>query len=374
MSGVWSSRSVVVTLVSLVVSLMACAGGKKSTESAGGEGASAPLSSGSRLVSGVKIESPKRNTTISTGKTLRVEWSDSYAQRTDSLQLIYDNRLVKTFTLGDSLYDIVVDKGVGVRNVKVQAFYADGNTSVAVIPITVLPDAPKRLTYKVLATRKHDKGSFTQGLYYKDGFLYEGTGQYGASALMKVEPSTGKIVTSIALKDSYFGEGIAELGGEIFQLTWMNGLCLVYDAKTMSYSKEYAYGSQGWGLTTDGKELIMSDGSNKLTILDPRNFQPLRQIQVYDNQGAVEQLNELEYVDGLVWANVWQSDRIVAISMESGAVVADLDLSKLLSDADRRGLDTIDHVLNGIAWDKERNVFFVTGKCWPKLFEIHINR
>lgn len=374
MSGVWSNRGGILTFVSLVVCLVACAGGKKSSDISGGEGASAPLTSGSRLVSGVKITAPVRNAKVAVGAGVVVEWSDAYTLNADSIQVVFDNVHVMTLSGSDTTYSIVTGSGVGVRNVKLQAFYSDGNTSVAVIPITVLPVEPQRLTYKVLATRNHDRNSFTQGLYFKDGFLYEGTGQYGTSALLKVEPETGKVLTKIDLKKEYFGEGVCELNGKIYQLTWMNGVCLVYDAATMSQSGVYSYASQGWGLTTDGNVLIMSDGSNMLTILDAESFQPLKQIQVYDNSGAVDQLNELEYANGLVWANIWQSDRIVAISMESGAVVADMDMSKLLSDADRRGLDGIDHVLNGIAWDKDRNIFFVTGKCWPKLFEILINR
>ncbi len=369
MSGHWSHKTLTLALLSLLICFAACAGqGQKRVETSNSN------VSTSHFVSGLKITQPARKATFHVGQQIDVNWSSTYALNPDSVQLLYDNQLIATVVEADTLYSVQAGNSVGVRNIKLQAYYSDGKSAVAVVPITVLPNNPKQTTYKVLATYPHNRASFTQGLYYKNGFLYEGTGQYGTSALLKVELNSGKIVTRIPIKDEYFGEGIAELNGQIFQLTWLNGLCLSYNAATMEPLKSYSYGSQGWGLTTDGKHLIMSDGSNMLTILNPNDFQQLCQIQVYDSKGAVEQLNELEYVDGLVWANIWQSDRVVAIDIATGAVVAEVDFSKLLTTAERKTLDDIDHVLNGIAYDKSRDVFYITGKCWPKMFEIQIGR
>ena len=374
LSGHWSNRVLLVAFLLSVLCLFACAGGTKRGDMTGSVGAVAPATSGSVIVSGLKITKPERRAKVTSESELCIEWSNSYASAIDSTQVVYDNKLVATVAGADSVCNIVLDAGVGVRNVKVQSFYADGNYSVAIAPVQVMPAAPKQLSYKVVASYPHNKGSFTQGLYYQDGFLFEGTGQYGKSALLKVDPATGKSLVSNPLKSNYFGEGIAELNGKIYQLTWTNGVCLVYDAKTMQQEEVYNYASQGWGLTTDGSMLIMSDGSNKLTVVNPENFSPVRQIQVYDNGGPVEQLNELEFVDGLVWANIWTTNRVVAIDYTSGAVVAELDLSNLMSVGEKRALDPVDHVLNGIAYDKDSGYYYFTGKCWPKMFKIQIQK
>lgn len=374
LSGHWSSRVLWVAILLPVLCLLSCARGTKRVDMTGSGGAETSSTSGSRIVSGVKITAPMRRVKVSSGSEMRVEWSNSYAAKVDSTQVVYDNQLVATVIGADSLCNFVLDAGVGVRNIRVQSFYADGNYSVAIVPVQVMPTTPKKLSYKVVATYPHNKSSFTQGLYYQDGFLFEGTGQYGKSALLKVEPTTGKSVVTNQLKSNYFGEGVAELNGKIYQLTWTNGVCLVYNAKTMQQEQEYNYASQGWGLTTDGDVLIMSDGSNMLTIVNPENFSPIRQIQVYDNNGPVDQLNELEFVDGLVWANVWTTNRVVAIDYKSGAVVAELDLSNLLSANEKSSLDVIDHVLNGIAYDKDSGYYYFTGKCWPKIFKIQIQK
>ena len=374
LSGHWSNRVRLVAFLLPILCLFACAGGTKRVDMTGSGGAVASSTSGSVIVPGLKITKPERRTKVTSGAELCVEWSNSYASTIDSTQVVYDNMLVATVAGADSVCNFALDAGVGVRNVKVQSFYADGNYSVAIVPVQVMPSAPKQLKYKVIASYPHDKSSFTQGLYYQDGYLFEGTGQYGKSALLKVDPATGKSLVSNPLKSNYFGEGIAELNGKIYQLTWTNGVCLVYDAKSMQQERVHNYASQGWGLTTDGNMLIMSDGSNKLTVVNPENFSPVRQIQVYDNNGPVDQLNELEFVDGLVWANIWTTNRVVAIDYKSGAVVAELDLSNLLSAGEKRALDPVDHVLNGIAYDKNSGYYYFTGKCWPKMFKIQIQK
>jgi glutamine cyclotransferase len=223
--------------------------------------------------------------------------------------------------------------------------------------------------YRVVAEYPHDRRAFTQGLAYVDGVLYEGTGLNGESTLRRVDLESGEVQQAVGLNEQFFGEGIAVLGDRIYQLTWMNGVCVVYDRETFEVEEVFTYSTQGWGLTTDGERLIMSDGTNRLYVRDPETFAELDTIDVYDHGRAVWNLNELEYVDGEIWANIWQTDRIARLDAETGEVMGWIDLTGLLSEKDRRR--KVD-VLNGIAHDPESDRVFVTGKLWPKLFEIEL--
>src|SRR5918995_4118173 len=224
--------------------------------------------------------------------------------------------------------------------------------------------------YRVVAEYPHDRRAFTQGLVYVDGVLYEGTGLFGESTLRRVDLETGEVLQAVGLSKEYFGEGIAVLGDRIYQLTWKSGICVVFDRATFELLEVFTYQTEGWGLTTDGEQLIMSDGTNRLFIRDPETFAELDTIDVYDGVRAIWNLNELEIVDGEIWANVWQTDRIARIDPETGQVTGWIDLTGLLSESDRR-THRVD-VLNGIAHDPETDRLFVTGKLWPKLFEIEV--
>lgn len=221
--------------------------------------------------------------------------------------------------------------------------------------------------FRVVETFPHDRKAFTQGLAYENGFLYEGTGLNGASTLRKVEINTGTVLQSISLPDEYFGEGITLWKDTIVQLTWQSRKGFVYDKATFQKLREFEYPTEGWGLTHDGAHLIMSDGTASLYFLDPDAFVEVRTLQVRDERGPVSRLNELEYINGFIYANVWQTDRIVRIDPSNGQVVGQVDLSGLLPLADR--IPPVD-VLNGIAYDAEGDRVFVTGKWWPKLFHI----
>jgi glutamine cyclotransferase len=229
---------------------------------------------------------------------------------------------------------------------------------------------PPTFGYRVVAEYPHDRRAFTQGLAYVDGVLYEGTGLNGESTLRRVELETGEVLQAVRLSEEYFGEGIAVLGDRIYELTWKNGICVVFDRETFEFLEAFTYQTEGWGLTTDGERLIMSDGTNRLFIRDPETFAELDTIDVYDGAQAIWSLNELEVVDGEIWANVWQTDLIARIDPETGQVTGWIDLTGLLSERDRER-HPVD-VLNGIAYDPETDRVFVTGKLWPKLFEIEI--
>lgn len=226
-------------------------------------------------------------------------------------------------------------------------------------------------TYEVVNTFPHDPKAFTQGLAFHDGNLYESTGHHGSSSLRKVELKSGKVKKKYNVPQEYFAEGMTIFHGKIFQLTWQSRKCFVYDLKSFDVIGEFHHDGEGWGLTSDGKLLITSDGTNQLRFLDPNTFLPIRSINVLNGGQPLTNLNELEYIKGEIYANIWHSERIVRIDPTSGKILGWIDLSGIRpSDVDN---DT-DNVLNGIAYDEKDDRLFVTGKRWPKLFEIRLKR
>jgi glutaminyl-peptide cyclotransferase len=224
-------------------------------------------------------------------------------------------------------------------------------------------------TFSIVRSYPHDRGAFIQGLIVSNGFFYEGTGLNGKSGIRKVKIETGEVLQAKPLGAEYFGEGITEWKGSILQLTWQNEIGFVYDVNTFERTKTWTYKGEGWGLTHDGTRLIMSDGTAQLRFVDPVTLKETGRITVRDQRGPVQSLNELEYVKGEIFANIWQTDRIARISPKDGRVVGWIDLSGLLSAAER---GTPDAVLNGIAYDAAADRLFVTGKLWPRVFEIKL--
>jgi glutamine cyclotransferase len=224
-------------------------------------------------------------------------------------------------------------------------------------------------SYNIVNTYPHDRDAFTEGLVFENGVLYEGTGLLEHSTLRRVELETGDILQIRELSDQFFGEGITIYGDKIIQLTWQSNIGFVYDKNSFELLQEFNYSTEGWGITHDGTRLIMSDGTSTLHFLDPQTFEEIGHLEVFDNDGPVTRLNELEYVQGEIYANVWQTDRIARIAPETGRVVGWVDLGGLLTAEDRS--EPVD-VLNGIAYDAETDRLFVTGKLWPKLFEIEL--
>jgi glutamine cyclotransferase len=227
--------------------------------------------------------------------------------------------------------------------------------------------APPVYGYEIVNTYPHDPDAFCQGLVFEDGALYESTGRYGRSSLRRVDLQSGKVLKKFSLKNRYFGEGIAIFGDQIIQLTWRSGVGVVYDKASFAPRSVFRYRGEGWGITTDGRRLLISDGSAVLRVLDPKTFRQLDTITVRSAGTPVRWLNELEYVEGEIYANVYGSDRIARISPKTGEVLGWIDLAGLLKGHER--LDP-DAVLNGIAYDPETKRLFVTGKLWPRLFEI----
>ena len=229
---------------------------------------------------------------------------------------------------------------------------------------------PSVYTYLIVNTYLHDPNAFTQGLVFEDGIFYEGTGQYGASHIRKVALATGAVLEKKSIASHLFGEGIAVFGNRLYQLTWKAGICFVYDKNTFALQTQFTYPTEGWGIAHDGEKLMMSDGTNVIYFRHPDTFEELGRIEVTDSAGPVPYLNELEYIKGQLFANVWRTDRIVRIDPKTGAVTGWIDLTGLLPQTDR--LQHRVDVLNGIAYDAEMDRIFVTGKWWPKVFEIKL--
>jgi glutaminyl-peptide cyclotransferase len=249
---------------------------------------------------------------------------------------------------------------------------------LAVLPLVPLLVAPSsaqshsktpEFTFKVINKFPHDPDAFTQGLAYRDGFLYEGTGLKGRSSLRKVRLETGEVIQRIDLAPEFFGEGITLFKNEIVQLTWQSQTGFVYNLSDFRLLRQFSYPGEGWGLATDGRELFMSDGTPQIRVLDPLTLKEKRRFTVHDGTTHIDELNELEFVEGELFANVWQTDRIARISPQTGEVLGWIDLKGLLSPVYRLESGA---VLNGIAYDPNRKRLFVTGKLWPNIFEIQL--
>lgn len=225
------------------------------------------------------------------------------------------------------------------------------------------------LQYEIIDVFPHDPKAFTQGLVWKDGFLYEGTGLYGSSSLRKTDFKYGRILKQHNLPEDFFGEGITIFEDKIYQLTWKGQIGFIYDLETFQLLETFFYEHEGWGITHNGESLIISDGSSVVRFIDPLTMEEIRQVEVHEKQKLIDRINELEYIQGKIFANIWQTDKIAIINPESGEISSWLDLSSIkdLLDTNQK----ID-VLNGIAYDSNNNELFITGKLWPKMFKIKI--
>jgi glutamine cyclotransferase len=241
----------------------------------------------------------------------------------------------------------------------------DGGEQADVGNATVIA---REVGYEVVNNFPHDPGAFLQGLVWYNGF-FESTGQFGRSSLRRVEYPTGKVLQQVNIDPQYFGEGLAMVDNRLIQLTWQSHRGFVYDRDSFERLREFTYDTEGWGLTYDGKSLILSDGTDVLTFLDPDSFKPTRKVSVKFNGAALRELNELEYIDGEVWANVWHTDRIVRIDPASGQVKSYLNLAGILPEDEKSNPEA---VLNGIAYDAHGKRIFVSGKLWPRIFEIRL--
>jgi len=246
----------------------------------------------------------------------------------------------------------------------------NGNSSNKTTQTPATGPTPK-YGYQIVNIFPHDSNAFTQGLILMDGKLLESTGQEGFSSLRRVELESGKVLKKVDVPLPYFAEGLTALNGKLYQLTWQHHIGFIYDAQTFDRLGEFNYQGDGWGLTTDGQSLILSDGSPRIRFIDPGSFRVTKTITVTDGSAAVRELNELEYVNGEIYANVWHDNRIATIDPQSGHVNAWIDLTGLMPDGELRDPEA---VLNGIAYDQASDKLIVTGKLWPRVFEIKVKR
>tara|TARA_R110001599_G_scaffold58001_1_gene159659 strand:- start:2261 stop:3301 length:1041 start_codon:yes stop_codon:yes gene_type:complete len=291
----------------------------------------------------------------------------------DSIQFFVNGKRVAS--KGNTITFGTKELGVGKFTVTALAFYPKKTKKIN-NSIEILSNVePAIYSYKLINTYPHDKTSYTQGLEFYNGFLYETTGQKGKSVLRKIELKTGKILQEAKLDSKYFGEGMTIFNNKIFWLTWKARKGFVYDLETFEQKNEFSYtwSSEGWGLTNDGTHLIKSDGSDKIWFLNPTTLKEEKSIQVYTNKYSLKELNEIEYINGKIYANKWQQNSIVIIDAKTGIVEGVANLSGLKKEIEKiQTLANQDEVLNGIAFDKETGRIFVTGKHWGKLFEIKL--
>ena len=236
---------------------------------------------------------------------------------------------------------------------------------------TRITGAPPKYGYEVVHVYPHDPQAFTQGLIFRDGKLLESTGQEGRSTLRSVDLDSGQVLKKVDVAPQYFAEGVTVLNGKVYQLTWQHHLGFIYDYNTFQRIGQFSYDGEGWGLTNDGRSLVLSDGTNRLRFLDPESFRVIRTIAVTAEGKPINNLNELEFVQGEIFANIWHDQRIITINAQNGDVTSWIDCSGLLSPGEAPNHEA---VLNGIAFDETSGRLFVTGKLWPKLFEIRIKR
>ncbi len=318
----------------------------------------------------IEVLSPADNSTLSC--TDRIVFSVALAAgqpKADSVQLWVDGRLARTLTTLPATAELDAAGTPGRISLRAVAYSSLTRPQTITLFVTALSDiTPVIYRHRVVKSYPHDRRAYTQGLVFDDGFFYEGTGQQGESSLRKVEAETGRVISQVNLDGSLFGEGVAILGERIYQLTWTTKVGFVYEKETLKQINRIYYQTQGWGLTTMGDSLVMSDGTNVIWFLDS-DFNVLSSVEVFDNKGMVDNLNELEMIDGELWANIWQTDRIARIDPLSGKVLGYVELNNLLP-REQRSQET--DVLNGIAWDSGKRRLFVTGKYWPLLFEITV--
>lgn len=317
----------------------------------------------------VKFDEPSNGSLFKLGDivNLKLKLVDANIIPDSMILFINSNRIGKLSGLAYTLE--TSDLALGSQTIRATA-YKGGLHQTASVSIKLKSNVvPKQYSYRVIKTYPHDPDAYTQGLIYKDGFLYEGTGQKGASSLRKVELEAGKVLQSINLESRHFGEGITLFNDKLYQLTWTSDIGFVYDFASFKQISTFSYNTQGWGLTNNDKELIMSDGSNIIRFMEPTSFVETHRVEVFTDKEAINQLNELELINGDLYANVYQTNNIVIINPQTGVVKGIIDFKGLLKDSDRTGNED---VLNGIAWDVTGKRLFVTGKLWPKLFQVEL--
>ena len=321
----------------------------------------------------IKMLSPDENSEYKLNDPVKVALTpEGKEESIDSIKVFFDGKAVTVLT--SAPWECSVGASftclTGRKSVKAVAYSKEKTQSITRFVIIYSDIIPRKYGYKIIHTYPHDSEAFTQGLFYDNGLLYEGTGQETGSTLREVEPETGRVLRQHNLEPSLFGEGITLYRDRIYQVTWTNKVGFIYNKSDFKVINRIYYQTEGWGLTTVNDRIAMSDGTNILYFHEPDMFDAVSRIEVYDNEKKVDQLNELEYIDGEIWANIWQTDLIARIDPLTGKVNSYIDMSSIFPESRRREVNA--DVLNGIAWDASGRRIFITGKRWPELYEIKV--
>jgi len=313
----------------------------------------------------LSIDNPK--TFYSFGDTVRVNIKYNTIKPDSILFTSENSKIILTKEIKEKYLINTKKLGVGFHSITANVF-SGSSVYKSGVSVNILSDIePGRIIAKKIKTYPHDIDAYTQGLLIYNGQLYEGTGGWGKSNLRSVDLNSGKVLKQVDIDEQHFGEGIAIIKDKIYQITWKSQLGFIYDRNTFRKIGEFTYSTEGWGLTSKGDTLLMSDGTEHIYFIDPNGFKRIKSIQVYNNKGKVPELNELEYIKGFIYANIYRSDLIVKIEPSTGRVVDIIKIYEFLQQSD---LHAAIDVLNGIAYDKEKDKIYVTGKNWPKLFEV----
>lgn len=355
----------------LLTITLSCSGGSGKTRETVVTGTPAVSETASSKL--IKIISPEENTGFKLNQAVKVTMAlEEKAVAPDSVTIYFDGKYVKSVKSAPWEYSIPPAYTVttGRKSLKVTAYKGGKPQNTVTRFMVVFSDiVPKKYGYKVVHTYPHDRNAFTQGLLYDNGEFFEGTGQENGSTLREVELETGKVLRQHDLEESLFGEGIALYRDRLYEVTWKNKIGFVYNKSDFKLMNKIFYATEGWGMTTMDDKIVLSDGSNILYFYEPEMFTVISKIEVYDNEKKRDSLNELEYINGEIWANIWINNHIARIDPASGKVLGYIDLKGILPASDR---DAETDVLNGIAYDNKGKRIFVTGKRWPKLFEIKV--
>lgn len=318
--------------------------------------------------------SPLAGTSVNLGDSINLQLN--LPNKADSVVFFTDGIKLGNYK-GESALHISTSKlSLGIKTIDAKVYRGTEEPEELSTNIVVKSTlVPEKLKYSVQSTFNHDTSSYTQGLEFHNGFLYESDGLTGESSIRKTEISTGKVLQLTKISDEIFAEGITIVGDKIFMLTYRNAINLEFELNSLMLIRQFPvqYQREGWGLCNDGKVIYSTDGTNSIYILNKDTYMQERAIEVYDHKGPVNELNELEFVDGMIYANIYNSSRIVIIDPTTGQVKAEVDLSNLYPDSRRTMKDFEGFVLNGIAWDSKGKRLFVTGKKWDKLFQIKLS-
>lgn len=316
------------------------------------------------------ISSPKNQGLFSIGEKINVTSEIPGGLKPDSVIVFFDG--IKQSTNISSLnFTLPTDSAkTGNNRILINAWTKGKQYLNSVSVILRSNINPQQYTYKIVKKYPHDQNSYTQGLIYENGFIYEGTGQYGESMLLKYKLINNELIQSYNLPENVFGEGIVTSKNHIYQLTWQSHVAYEYEKETFKLINKFDFGTEGWGITNLGDNLIMSDGSFTLYVLSTQSFNEIKRIEVYDKVGPVSMLNELEFINGEIYANVYQTNQIVIINPKNGCVTGKIDLTGLLDKTKIKDREV--DVLNGIAWDEKGKRLFLTGKYWPEMYEVQL--